>query len=766
MSVEDAASLLARGWAVIPVPARTKKPVIEEWQNLRLTRDDLPGYFVNGCNVGVLLGAPSGDLVDIDLDAREAVALADLFLPATATVFGRASKPRAHWLYSCAITTEKFQDVERGADDVTAMLVEIRSTGCQTIFPPSEHPGGERVEWSDDGEPASVDTFEVHRAVVLLACAAVIARHWPVLGARHDAALAAAGYLARAGVDEARVVTIIANAARVAGDPEWRDRKRAALDTVAAVRAGGAVTGGPRLAELLAGDGVKVVARMRRWLSADEEQLGEAFHLTDAGNAQRFARQHGADVRYCYAWSCWLIWDGRRWARDTGDGIMTRVKATARSIYIEASNAASEDERKRLAAWAVKSESEPALRRMLILAQSEPGIPVTPAELDRDAFLLTTPTGTLDLRIGGLRPCRREDLCTKLTAASFVADARHPVFDAFLERVLPDDEVRRFVQRVAGYCLTGSTKEEKLFLVHGPTAGGKSTLLTALRRALGDYAATAAAETFMERKAEGGAPRDDLVKLIGCRCVVSSEVKDGTRLAETLVKTIFGGDDMSARGLYEKTVEFTPTFKLIIAANHRPRARDDDDALWRRIVEIPFSESIPEAERDSAVKATLCNPAEAGAAVLAWAVEGALAWSAEGLSAPKAVKAATAEYRDAMDPLRDFLADRCLFVDEVSNTDLRAAYEVWARENGVRHPIGGNAFAERLEARDCCRVRRHGGERWWTGLRLRTPIDPEPETAETAETAVSETLSCARAHKRSYAGGVSAVSAVSHGEAT
>src|SRR4029453_11265651 len=161
---------------------------------------------------------------------------------------------------------------------------------------------------------------------------------------------------------------------------------------------------------------------------------------------------------------------------------------------------------------------------MLTLAQAE--LAIKPDELDADPWLLNCPNGTLELRTGHLRPHRREDLITKTTAAPYDQNARHPVFDACLERVLPDEPVRAFVQRATGYALTASTREEKLFIAHGPTAGGKSTILTALRRAMGDYATTADAQTFMERRVDGGAPRDDLVKLIGRRLVVSSEVKD------------------------------------------------------------------------------------------------------------------------------------------------------------------------------------------------------------------------------------------------
>jgi putative DNA primase/helicase len=180
------------------------------------------------------------------------------------------------------------------------------------------------------------------------------------------------------------------------------------------------------------------------------------------------------------------------------------------------------------------------------------------------------------------------------------------------------------------------------------------------------------------------------------------------------------------RGLYERTFEFAPQFKLLLAANHRPRARDDDDALWSRIDEVPFLVSIPEAERDPAVKETLCDAAgEAGAAVLAWVVEGAVLWFEQGLCEPEAVRAATRAYREEQDPLTEFLDEHCVLGDpfaQIASKAFRGAYKAWALDQG-RRPLTDKALAERLEARGCEAFRRHGGERWWRGIKLREPGD-------------------------------------------
>lgn len=153
----------ARGWRPIPVPFRQKGPIIKRWQHLRIESDDLPQYFKGRCNVGVLTGEPSRWLIDIDLDHPLAVELAPKFLPPTNAVFGRCSKPRSHFLYySVGAETHK-----RSTDD--EMIVELRSTGLQTVFPGSVHESGEVVEWAESGEPAVVDPQELLAAVNALA---------------------------------------------------------------------------------------------------------------------------------------------------------------------------------------------------------------------------------------------------------------------------------------------------------------------------------------------------------------------------------------------------------------------------------------------------------------------------------------------------------------------------------------------------------------------------------------------------------------------
>ncbi len=253
---------LALGIAPIPVPIGSKRPVTLGWPDLRITREELSQRFAAQSNVGVLNGEPSGDLIDVDLDTPEALALADTFLPSTVLVFGRASKRRAHRLYRAA---DSLPQTRRFAGPDGSVLVELRGTGTQTLWPPSTHPSGEVVEFDESpGEPARVDGTSLAGGVARLAACALLARHWPTEpGSRHDVANAVAGFLLRGGLGDATVVALIEHAARAAGDEQWKDRGADVRTTARTLASGRPATGGPMLVRLI---GEAVVDRLHEVL--------------------------------------------------------------------------------------------------------------------------------------------------------------------------------------------------------------------------------------------------------------------------------------------------------------------------------------------------------------------------------------------------------------------------------------------------------------------------------------------------------------------
>ncbi len=268
-TLEAALDYGRRGYAVIDLDPRKKTPGREGWQKERYDQDALRARFSDGPrNISILFGEPSGGLVDVDLDSKEALALADEFLPTTGSVFGRKSKPRSHRLYATdpAPKYKKFADPGLPADDERSSLVEIRSGGQHTVVPPSTHPSGESIAWERDGEPAHVSGDDLTTKAGRLAAASLLARHWDNEGQRNDQALALLGGLLAGGWEEEEAARFVLAVARAGGDEEWRERGASAEATAEKMEAGEPITGWPRLAELV---GEKVVARARDWLGMD-----------------------------------------------------------------------------------------------------------------------------------------------------------------------------------------------------------------------------------------------------------------------------------------------------------------------------------------------------------------------------------------------------------------------------------------------------------------------------------------------------------------
>jgi hypothetical protein len=258
-SVLDAArEYTRRGWRVVPIPHGKKGPRLHDWPSLMLGENEMAAHFSNGENIGILLGAASGGLVDIDFDCSEALDLADCFLSKTNCVFGRPSRVRSHRFYGC----DPLPGPQKFSAPDGSTLVELRANGQQTLAPPSTHPSGETVFWSDHGNPTSVNADDLLRAVSLLAAAALLARHWPKPGQRHYAALALAGMLLRAWPEEevARFIDAVAIASH---DEETRQRIRDVISTSKRLAVGEAATGAPTLAQIV---GDSVIARVRGWL--------------------------------------------------------------------------------------------------------------------------------------------------------------------------------------------------------------------------------------------------------------------------------------------------------------------------------------------------------------------------------------------------------------------------------------------------------------------------------------------------------------------
>ncbi|HUT91967.1 MAG TPA: phage/plasmid primase, P4 family, partial [Thermoguttaceae bacterium] len=439
------------------------------------------------------------------------------------------------------------------------------------------------------------------------------------------------------------------------------------------------------------------------------------LRLTDIGNGQRLANLHGNDLRYCWPWSKWLVWSGQRWKLDDVGGVAARAKATVRSIYSEAARAEEDSERKAIAAWARQSERRERVAAMVDLARSEPGIPILPDQLDRDPWVLNCTNGTLDLQTAKLRQHDRMDYLTKLSPVAYQPSAQCPRWDAFLEDIFQANaELVGFVQRLAGYCLTGDVSEQVLPIFHGIGANGKSTLVSTLLEMLGsDYSMKAPADFLVAKRDE--AHPTGLADLAGKRLVACQETEDGRRLAESLVKELTGGDPQRARRMREDFWQFWPTHKVILATNHRPAVKGTDYAIWRRLRLVPFNVVIPPDARDKHLLDKLRGELEG---ILAWSVRGCLEWQRDGLREPGDVVTATDNYRNEEDIVGVFLAESC---DQDAETwergkALYAAYKRHCEDSG-EHPVGQRRFGRVMTERGFERYMNNGT--CYRGVRVR-----------------------------------------------
>lgn len=439
------------------------------------------------------------------------------------------------------------------------------------------------------------------------------------------------------------------------------------------------------------------------------------FPLTDLGNAERLVQMHGHNLRYCHPWNRWFGWDRVRWREDDTGAVIRLAKSTVRSIYREAADTDDDAVRKDLAKHARASEARSRIDAMIDLASSETGIPVLPDELDTDHWLLNVQNGTVDLRTGELRGHQREDLITRVLPVEYDPEASAPAFLSFLERIFAGNlELIAFVRRVAGYILTGDTSEQCIFIFHGTGANGKSTLIKILIDLLGEYASQTSTDTLLAKRND--TVPNDIAALRGARLVAATETEDGRRLAESLVKQLTGGDRIAARFMRAEWFEFVPTFKIIMATNHKPVIRGTDHAIWRRIRLVPFDVTIPDDQQDRRLPEKL---QEELPGILAWAVQGCLEWQREGLGVPDVVVQATNEYRSDMDVLGGWINDRCVISPEMATPakELYASYTSWCDENG-EHAMAQQALGRRLKERGFEQVKtKHA--RMWQGLGLK-----------------------------------------------
>ena len=304
--------------------------------------------------------------------------------------------------------------------------------------------------------------------------------------------------------------------------------------------------------------------------------------FTEDALAATFAERHAGTWRYVAAWGQWLTWSGVVWQRED----TLQAFDLARRVCREAASRAGTVKLK------AKLSSAATVSAVERLARSDRRHASTTDVWDRDPWLLNTPKGVVDLRSGAVAAHDPLLHMTKTAGASAAGDC--PVWMEFLDTVTGGDaDLQAYLQRMAGYCLTGVTTEHALFFLYGTGANGKSVFANTLTAIMGDYATVAAMDMFMAT--HGDRHPTDMAGLRGARIVTSIETEQGSRWAESKLKALTGGDKITARFMRQDFFEFTPQFKLLIVGNHKPSIRNVDEAMKRRLHMVPFTVTIPAA---------------------------------------------------------------------------------------------------------------------------------------------------------------------------
>jgi len=440
------------------------------------------------------------------------------------------------------------------------------------------------------------------------------------------------------------------------------------------------------------------------------------FAQTESGNAEMFAAVVGNDVRYDDKQGHWLIWNGQRWRVDGSGRAMRRyMKLAIRRRLKQAFKLPSDDPRRlKEIKWCSRSESRYSIDAALELAKSEPPIVDDGEGWDNDPWRFGVANGIFDLRTGQLRAATRQDRITKFSPVKFDPQAPCPRWMQFLDEIfLGNAPVIRFVQKAAGYSMTGSVVEHVIIVLYGTGRNGKTTLLEIFLQVLGDYGTDV---RFAILEANRRAAPGEGVNLMGARFAKSVETKRGRHLDEGRIKAWTGGDTLSVRPLYRNDIHFSPTHKLWLAVNDKPEIDDSSPAMWERIRLVPFERRFVGHDRDKDLLEKLKGEASG---ILNWMIQGCLAWQQEGLEAPETVEHATREYAEDSDPLSAFVKERCEVGAgfEVGRGELYDAYRKWCEEGG-QEPLKIGDFKSRMAQKFSPGRSGHDRKRVWKGLRL------------------------------------------------
>lgn len=419
----------------------------------------------------------------------------------------------------------------------------------------------------------------------------------------------------------------------------------------------------------------------------------------DTGNANRFIDRYGDNYKFSYILKKFYVYDGTKWAIDDRGAIRQLIDEMIESMKKEklvtpddATADEIEDADKAFKDFVKKTRGTQSKKN--ITNELMHRRPVTPDDFDKDNMLLNVENGYLDLVSRDLYPHDINKMFSQQANTDYSDKMQPSIWMDFLNDIFDGDkEVIRYIQKALGYSLTGSTREQVMFILHGKGRNGKSIFVETISEILGDYSNNMQAKTLMVKKNDS--VNTDIARLSKARFVTSSEPNEGFRFDEGLIKQITGGDKVTARFLYAEEFEYTPNFKIWVSTNHKPIITGTDDGIWRRLVLIPFDVQIPEEKVDKDLKYKLLREAPA---ILNWISEGAYMWMREGLKMPDKLKEASKEYRNEMDLIEQFISENFEIVDgeRIKASVVYEIYKSWSKDNGL-YTLSNVDFGKKMQ---------------------------------------------------------------------
>lgn len=443
----------------------------------------------------------------------------------------------------------------------------------------------------------------------------------------------------------------------------------------------------------------------------------------DQGRGLRMRDQFATVLKFNAVDKKWFFFNGSYWQEDIGNQRVElaaeRVANSIKKEKPELSFSTKTDEDKAMNEWyKFQKDSRSHMAKMHMIDEFKKYVIVKHGEFDKEDMLLNTESGYVDLSSGELHDHDIDKKFSHQTVAEYSDNVDAPLWEKFLNQIFNnDEELIHYVQKAIGYSFTGSVDEQCLFILNGRGRNGKSVFSNVVSDVAGNYAKQMNVQTIVAKKNQSGSANSDIARLEGARIVTSSELNEGDRFDESLVKQLTGGDKILARFLYGSEFEYKPKFKIWMATNHLPIIRGTDDGIWRRIKIIPFNIQIPKEKVDKRLEYKL--KAEY-TGILNWIVQGAIMWQQEGLEDPEAVTKVIETYRAEMDPLDAFLEECCTTGQNYSikAREMYDAYHEWAKES-EEYKMSLNKFGREM-SKKLLRVKRRDGW-YYVGLKLKEP---------------------------------------------